>query len=246
MLFVWVISVAVTLLAIVNAALSEGVFGVIAVSLGKGVVCTFYAAALAIAIDAAIALFIRRALPAKWFNHKKAVFKVSAGEKKFYELIKIRKWKDKIPEWGKFTGFSKNEIARPQDNAYLEKYFTELCYGEVIHFISAYAGFLVPLLTPHALLFTLSLPVAIVNMFCNLPSYCILRYNSYKLEVLYKNNERRTAREAAKKAAAAEKNAAAEDNAAEKVVAAEENAATEENSAAFATAAENAVAGAAQ
>lgn len=120
MLFVWVISVAVTLLAILNAALSEGVFGVIGASLGEGVICTFYAAVLALAIDAAIALFIRRALPAKWFNHKKAIFRVRAGEKKFYELIKIRRWKDKIPEWGKFTGFSKNEIARPQDNAYLE------------------------------------------------------------------------------------------------------------------------------
>lgn len=227
MLFVWVISVAVTLLSILNAALSEGVFGVIKVSLGQGVVCTFYAAALAMAIDAAIALFIRRALPAKWFNHKKAIFKVSAGEKKFYELIKIRKWKDKIPEWGKLTGFSKNEIARPQDNSYLEKYFMELCYGEVIHFISAWAGFLVPLLTPHALLFTLSLPVAVINALCNLPSYCILRYNSYKLEVLYKNNERRAAREAAKKIAEAEKNSA-------------------EENAAFASAAENAFAGAAQ
>lgn len=41
MLFVWVISVAVTLLAILNAALSEGVFGVIGVSLGEGVICTF-------------------------------------------------------------------------------------------------------------------------------------------------------------------------------------------------------------
>ena len=50
MLFVWVISVAVTVLAILNAALSEGVFGVIGVSLGGGVLFTFYAAALALAV----------------------------------------------------------------------------------------------------------------------------------------------------------------------------------------------------
>lgn len=229
MLFVWVISVSVTVLAILNAALSNGVFGVINVSLGAGVLVTFYAAALALAIDALIALFIRRALPAKWFNHKKPIFTVSAGEKKFYELIKIRKWKDKIPEWGKFTGFSKNEIARPQDNVYLEKYFLELCYGEAIHFISVIAGFFVLILTPRALLFSLALPVAIVNALCNLPSYFILRYNSYKLEVLYKNNERRATREAAKQAAAEQENAVAQ-----------------ENSSAFVSAAENVVAGAAQ
>ena len=62
MLFVWVISVALTVLAILNAALSEGVFGVIGVSLGAGVLYTFYAVALAIAIDALLALFIRRVL----------------------------------------------------------------------------------------------------------------------------------------------------------------------------------------
>lgn len=215
MLFVWVISVALTVLAILNAALSEGVFGVIGVSLGAGVLYTFYAVALAIAIDALLALFIRRVLPGKWFNHKKAVFTVGAGEKNFYETIKIRKWKDKIPEWGRFTGFSKNEIARPQDNAYLDKYFLELCYGEAIHLVSAFAGYAVLFLTPRALLFSLALPVAIINMLCNLPSYFILRYNSYKLEVLYKNNEKRAAREAAKNVPTAADAAAAEEAATE-------------------------------
>ena len=149
------------------------------------------------------------------FNHKKAAFTVGAGEKNFYETIKIRKWKDKIPEWGRFTGFSKNEIARPQDNAYLDKYFLELCYGEAIHLVSAFAGYAVLFLTPRALLFSLALPVAIINMLCNLPSYFILRYNSYKLEVLYKNNEKRAAREAAKNVATAADAAAAEEAAAE-------------------------------
>lgn len=109
MLFVWVISVALTVLAILNAALSEGVFGVIGVSLGAGVLYTFYAVALAIAIDALLALFIRRVLPGKWFNHKKAVFTVGAGEKKFCETIKIRKWKDKIPEWAGLRAFRKTK-----------------------------------------------------------------------------------------------------------------------------------------
>ena len=70
-------------------------------------------------------------------------------------------------------------------------------------------------LTPRALLFSLALPVAIINMLCNLPSYFILRYNSYKLEVLYKNNEKRAAREAAKNVATAADAAAAEEAATE-------------------------------
>ena len=107
MLFVWVISVALTVLAILNAALSEGVFGVIGVSLGGGVLYTFYAVALAFAIDALLALFIRRALPGKWFNHKKAAFTVGTGEKNFYETIKIRK--TKFPNGAGLRAFRKTK-----------------------------------------------------------------------------------------------------------------------------------------
>ena len=42
-----------------------------------------------------------------------------------------------------------------------------------------------------------------------------MRYNSYKLEVLYKNNEKRAAREAAKNVATAADAAAAEEAATE-------------------------------
>ena len=97
---------------------------------------------------------------------------------------------------GKFTDFSKNKIARPKDNEYLSRYFMELCYGEAIHFFSVLAGFTVICFVPRAMFFSLALPVALINAACNLPSLFILRYNSYKLEVLYKNNEKRAARAA--------------------------------------------------
>ena len=72
----------------------------------------------------------------------------------------------------------------------------ELCYGEAIHFFSVLAGFTVICFVPRAMFFSLALPVALINAACNLPSLFILRYNSYKLEVLYKNNEKRAARAA--------------------------------------------------
>ena len=70
---------------------------------------------LAIAVDGLFAFLIRR-MPAKWFSHDKKIFQVSAREKKFYETLKIRKWKDKIPELGQFTAFRKNKIADPKNN----------------------------------------------------------------------------------------------------------------------------------
>ena len=194
MLFVWVILTVTAALSVLNAALSQAMFAVLPVTALQGVLWAVLTVVFVFVLDGVIALFIRRALPARWFNHKKPLFTVGAKEKKFYEKIKIRKWKDKIPEWGKFTDFSKNKIARPSDNAYLSRYFLELCYGEAIHFFSAIASFTALIFSPRALLFTVGLPVSVVNALCNLPSLFILRYNSYKLEVLYKNNEKRAER----------------------------------------------------
>ncbi|MDD6995440.1 MAG: hypothetical protein SPH68_02815 [Candidatus Borkfalkiaceae bacterium] len=194
MLFVQVAIIATVSLCVINAALSQNVLAVLPVSAWQGVLWSVLAAAFSVALDAIIALFIRRALPKKWFDHKKPIFTVGAKEKKFYEKIKIRKWKDKIPEWGKFTAFSKNKIARPSDNEYLDKYFQELCYGEMIHFVSAAASFAALFFVPRPLILSVGLPVAVVNALCNLPSAFILRYNSYKLEVLYKNNEKKAVR----------------------------------------------------
>ena len=196
MLFVWVILIAAAGLSVLNAALTQSFAGMLQMAAWESVVRTLCAVTYAFVLDALLAVFIRRALPSKWFDHKKALFTVGRKEKNFYEKAGIRKWKDKIPEWGKFTDFSKNKIACPKDNEYLSRYFMELCYGEAIHFFSVLAGFTVICFVPRAMFFSLALPVALINAACNLPSLFILRYNSYKLEVLYKNNEKRAARAA--------------------------------------------------
>ena len=50
-------------------------------------------------IDALIALIIHK-LPKKWFHYEKNFFYIYKWERKFYEKIKIKKWKDHIPELG--------------------------------------------------------------------------------------------------------------------------------------------------
>ena len=131
---------------------------------------------------------IARLLPAKCADHTKKVFGVSAKEKKFYEKLKIRLWKDKIPEIGHFTGFRKNKLADPQSVEYVDRFLLESCYGEIGHFFSLFFGFTVLLLYPlSSVWFALAIPVAIINFFLNLPSLLVLRYNSYKLVVLRKS-----------------------------------------------------------
>ena len=140
-----------------------------------------------ILVDGLIAT-IARLLPAKCADHTKKAYHVSAKEKKFYEKLKIRLWKDKIPEIGHFTGFRKNKLADPQSVEYVDRFLLESCYGEIGHFFSLFFGFTVLLLYPLSeVWFALAIPVAIVNFFLNLPSLLVLRYNSYKLVVLKKS-----------------------------------------------------------
>ena len=140
-----------------------------------------------ILVDGLVAT-IARLMPAKFADHTKKIYQVSAKEKKFYEKLKIRLWKDKIPEIGHFTGFRKNKLTDPQSVEYVERFLLESCYGELGHFFSLFLGFTVLLLYPLSdVWFALAIPVAIVNFFLNLPSLLVLRYNSYKLSVLRKS-----------------------------------------------------------
>lgn len=140
-----------------------------------------------ILVDGLIAT-IARLLPAKCADHTMKVYHVSAKEKKCYEKLKIRMWKDKIPEIGHFTGFRKNKLADPQSVEYVERFLLESCYGEIGHFFALFFGFAVLFLYPLSdVWFALAIPVAIVNFFLNLPSILVLRYNSYKLVVLKKS-----------------------------------------------------------
>ncbi len=148
---------------------------------------TALAVVIVVAIDALVAT-VSRLLPKACANHEKKVFTVSAKEKKFYEKLKIRKWKDKVPEIGQFTGFRKNKLGDPKSIEYLDRFLMEACYGEIGHFFSCIIGFLTLLFFPLSpIWFEISIPVSIINVFLNLPSLFILRYTCYKLGILRKN-----------------------------------------------------------
>lgn len=158
-------------------------------------------AVVAVIILDAIVATVSRLLPKKCAQHDKKIFTVSAKEKKFYEKLKIRKWKDKVPEIGQFTGFRKNKIVDPKSVEYLDRFLLEACYGEIGHFFSVFLGFLILLLFPISKLwFAVAIPVACVNAVLNLPSLFILRYNSYKLEILRKSNLKKQGRSTEKQA----------------------------------------------
>ncbi|MBQ8884872.1 MAG: hypothetical protein IJY62_00640 [Clostridia bacterium] len=195
LLYLTVITIATVVIAVLNVFF-------VAPALGRGAPFTVFATVasvvLVILIDGVTAWLVNR-LPEKPFDHKKKFFTVSAKEKKFYEKLGIRKWKDRIPELGALGGFRKDKVAEPTNNEYVGRFLLEICYGQFVHILSMISGFLVMLIFMEFAL-TVGLPVAIVNLILNLPSICILRYNSYKLEVLYKSNEKKAARARVQKA----------------------------------------------
>ena len=150
---------------------------------------------ISVGIDGLVATIIR-AMPEKYFDYQKKVFKTSKFEMKFYKLIGVKKWKEKVPELGMFTNFRKNKVENPKDPKYLARYILEACYGIIIHFASVPAAYLIILCNLDLykgqvnLSLTVCLPVAIVNaVLIVLPAF-ILKYNLPKLVRLYEVSKR--------------------------------------------------------
>ena len=151
---------------------------------------TIISLAVLVVIDAICALFVRYCLPKKVFNPFLKVYNVAKGERKFYERIGVRKWKDKIPEAGQlFANFAKTEIADMTNNEYVYKFMTETIYAEIMHWLSTALSFLIIFIDLSLALYV-ALPLVIGNMILNILPVMVQRYNRPKLMVLYQRNER--------------------------------------------------------
>jgi hypothetical protein len=144
-----------------------------------------------ILLDGIFATIIRRFLPEKWFSMQKKGFCASKKEKRLYEILGIRKWKDKIMELGGFTNFHKDKIYNPTDNEYVKRYIMEANYGIWCHIPCCVLGFMIMLIPPLKYALYIGLPVACINFFLNLLPIMALRYNLPRLHTLYKYNEKR-------------------------------------------------------
>lgn len=148
---------------------------------------------MAVVIDGIVAFVIRK-MPEKWFEKNKGIFKTGERELAFYEFLRVKKWKDYVPELGCFTGFHKNKLANPFDNKYIWRFIIESRYGVAIHFYSVPTSFLLLLLDwrmysgESNIWLTIGLPVAIVNaILIVLPAF-ILKYNLPRLLRIYDKN----------------------------------------------------------
>lgn len=180
-LYLSIILIYIVILSAINV-----VCGFNSISPSQTILIIFIAPIIEIAIDGLFA-FLVHLLPEKWFDVDNKFFKVSDKERKFYEKIKIRKWKDKIVELGSLGGFSKKQLKSNNDINYLKLFIVESNKGVINHLSGCVAGFLLVLIyAPFNCVFSISIPIAIMNFILNIPSIMILRYNTPKLHAGYK------------------------------------------------------------
>lgn len=141
-----------------------------------------------IAVDAIIA-WIVHSFPKKCVNPFAKIYHVFKFEKKIYLKLGIKKWKDHIPESGKYLcNFAKDKLATTSDNEYIMKFMQETCYAELMHFISAILGFVVIFIYPLQYAFCFGFWIFIVNFVLQTLPIFVQRYNRPKLMAIYNRN----------------------------------------------------------
>ena len=144
-----------------------------------------------IVLNAICAFTISKMIRNKSFNEDSPLFNISKRELNFYKKIKVKNWKNIIPDLGGLGGFKKNKIEKPDDIEYLKKYYYEINNGILVHFVSLFVGFLIVLCPPYWF-FGLSIPVGVVSFVLNLLPIFVLKYNKHKLKqiIAYKSNRK--------------------------------------------------------
>ena len=136
-----------------------------------------------IAFNAVVSL-LTRAIPQDKINIHSKYFKTFKNERKLYESLGVRKFKDKIPDMGGvFTGFSKSEIVST-DPQYLERFIKETILGELSHILGILCCVFVFLIFNDYVL-NFALPLFVLNTYFNLMPIMVQRYNRPKLYRIY-------------------------------------------------------------
>lgn len=161
---------------------------------------SIFATAAVIALDAIVALLIRR-LPERLFAPESRLFSVGRGECRLYRTLRIKSWKRFVPELGGFTSFHKDRLRETSDAEYLSRFLLESNYGVAIHILNALFGPLI-LLLPPCRAPGIWIPIAATNALLSLLPAMVLRFNTPPLRRLYRRAVQKAQRDAGAPAAA--------------------------------------------
>ena len=148
-------------------------------------------------IDILIVLFFYFVLPKKWFNPFSKRFKTSNLERKFYNFVKIRKWKDKIPAG---IGFRKDRVYEKNNPDYIFRFLQDSAIAEREHLFTAIIGWIIVLpylnpFTPFRYVLPFACPVCCVHFMLHIMPVMVQRYNRPKLIMLYNREKEKHIRQ---------------------------------------------------
>ena len=143
------------------------------------------------AILGVLALVVGESLPRRWFHYDSAFFRSHAWEKDgaiYEEKLKIRKWKDHMPDNSKIFPFLfRKKVVNFHDPDYSKRLLQETCVAEAVHWaLIALSPLFLVLMEPFYNV------VAFLLYICpgNLPFIAIQRYNRPRLAAIYERQLR--------------------------------------------------------
>ena len=156
-----------------------------------GVVWEFSLCLLVVVSPSIIFNFIEKFFPEKWYGEDVKLFKERKFENEFFKKIRIKKWKDNVPQFLKIKNINKAKQDNSKiDTSYINNFITETRRGEFMHLIDIIFGVLASLLLPKAFFFKYSLPIILVWTYFNMLSIIIQRYNRPRLKKLLTRMQR--------------------------------------------------------
>lgn len=134
-----------------------------------------------------IILFFSVKLDISFFDPNKPLYSVRPWERngKFYtEILKIKSWKDKLPQYVSKNGFSKRSMNLNFDKEYIERFILETCRAEWNHLMCCMYFFISFLINSFKYAFIFS----IIPVLANLPFLLVQRFNRIRLNRLLKKS----------------------------------------------------------
>ncbi len=128
------------------------------------------------------AAFITSFVPKKIYEPSNLLFKERAFEKNLYNVIKVSKWKGKLPIYQKKGALDRKHIPENLSIDHLEQFVIDTCKAELVHLLIGILGFssVVFVICKVEPFFTF-IVIAIVMNFAQIPFILVQRYNRPRL-----------------------------------------------------------------
>lgn len=134
---------------------------------------------------------IGQSLPRKWFDFDRFPYKDFSWEKggRIYEKVKVRAWKDRVPDMSRFVpGMVKKKAALARNSMSMERLIREMCVAEAVHMALIFA---VSPVMAHFVGGALGTVIAALYALGNLLFVIIQRYNRPRLREILRRMEMR-------------------------------------------------------